>query len=297
MASAALRVLRVVTQRLSRLYPLYSGCGTLANSPFYRFLSSSAEVVETPLRDGSVIRVHLNDFIGRSLFFFGDLDPKISWLCRRVLRRGDTMLDVGANYGLIALQAARLVGAPGQVHAFEPQEDLADLFLSSCARNGYRQVTVHRLGLSDTDAVAPLRVPLHNRGRGSVNRESVSGRTLSIPLKNGSAYLRGLALPKVRLVKVDVEGHEAAVFTGACAWLREAQPEVLVFENTEEALPFWHRPPVRVLADLDYDFFGIPRVKFRMGLERIPAHAPAVPRFHDVVAVARWSSFHKEASG
>jgi len=294
MASAPIRLLRTVTQGLSRLYPLYSGCGSIANSAFYRFLSADEELIETRLRDGSAIQVHLNDYVGRSLFFFGDLDPKISWLARTVLRPGDAMLDIGANYGLVTLQAARLVGATGQVHAFEPQPDLAELVRSSCQRNGYTQATVHNLGLSDADAETSMTIPLHNRGMASVNPE-VGGRTIAIKLKNGSAYLRGLNLPRVRFIKVDVEGHEAAVFSGASAWLAEAKPEVIVFENAEESQPFWEHPAVKVLAGLDYDFFGLPRAKLRMKLCPIPRDVPAAPHFHDVVAIHKTSSFHEQA--
>jgi hypothetical protein len=127
----------------------------------------------------------------------------------------------------------------------------------------------------------------------SVNRE-VGGRIIPIELKNGSDYLRGLGLPKIRFVKVDVEGHEAAVFAGARAWLEEATPEVIVFENAHEARPFWEHQTVQVLAALDYDFFGLPRAKLRMKLCPIARTMPA-PHFHDVVAVHRASSFHRTA--
>jgi FkbM family methyltransferase len=295
MAGASVRLLRTVTRALSRLYPLYSGCGTIANSGLYRFLSSNSELVETRLRDGSAIQVHLNDYVGRSLFFFGDLDPKISWVCKTVLRPGDTMLDIGANYGLVTLQASRRVGGSGQVHAFEPQCDLAVLIRSSCERNGYKQATVHSLGLSDADADVTMTVPLHNRGMASVNVAGLSGRTILIKLKNGGDYLRALNLPKVRLIKVDVEGHEAAVFAGARAWLAEARPEVIVFETAEGTQKFREHPAVKVLAGLDYDFFGIPRVRLRMRLVHIPPDSAM--HFHDVVAVQRGSSFEAREAG
>jgi len=297
MATAPVRLLRSVAQGLSRLYPLYSGCGSIANSSPFRFLSSDEQLVETRLRDGSAIQVHLNDYVGRSLYFFGDLDPKLSWLCRAVLRPGDTVLDIGGNYGLITMQTARLVGANGRVHAFEPQPDLAELIGSSAKRNGYSQVTVHNLGLSSSDADVTMTIPLHNRGMASVNPDGLTGRTIAIHLKNGTSYLRSLGLPKVRFIKVDVEGHEAEVFSGARAWLEEAQPETIVFENAEESQSFWEHPGVQVLAKLDYDFFGIPRVKLRMRLEPIPRDVPRAPHFHDVVAVHRGSSFHATAKG
>src|SRR5438067_1424811 len=120
-----------VAQRACRLYPLFSGCGALANLPLLRRLAPPAGTVTTDLRDGSRIRVRPGDYIGRAVFFFGDLDPKLRWVFSRVLRPGDAALDIGANCGVMSLFAARLVGPAGQVHAFEPQPDLAALLRES----------------------------------------------------------------------------------------------------------------------------------------------------------------------
>src|SRR5687768_4546875 len=44
----------------------------------------------------------------------------------RVVRRGDVVLDVGANFGFFAYRLARLVGPEGEVHAFEPHPALRE---------------------------------------------------------------------------------------------------------------------------------------------------------------------------
>src|SRR5439155_22518055 len=135
------------TARLARhvcqCYPFFSGCGTLANRPFLRRLTPAGAVVTTTLRDGSRIRVRPGDYIGRALYFFGDFDPKLRWVFDRLLRPGDVVFDVGANFGAMTLFAARRVGPGGAVHAFEPQPDLAALVRESAALNGYGNVRVH----------------------------------------------------------------------------------------------------------------------------------------------------------
>ncbi len=65
---------------------------------------------EVKLRCGPRILLWPNEHIGRTIYFFGDLEPKLSWVCTRVLRPGDTAVDVGANYGVITLLAAQAVG-------------------------------------------------------------------------------------------------------------------------------------------------------------------------------------------
>jgi hypothetical protein len=35
--------------------------------------------------------------VGRAAFYVEDLDRKLSWICRQLIRPGDTVLDIGAN--------------------------------------------------------------------------------------------------------------------------------------------------------------------------------------------------------
>src|SRR5262245_37976665 len=50
----------------------------------------------------------------------GDYAPELTSLLPRLLRRGDVVVDVGANIGYIAAVALSAVGREGEVHAFEP---------------------------------------------------------------------------------------------------------------------------------------------------------------------------------
>ena len=42
---------------------------------------------------------------------------------RSVLRRGDAVLDIGANFGFHTMLLSRLVGSTGRVIAFEPSPE------------------------------------------------------------------------------------------------------------------------------------------------------------------------------
>jgi hypothetical protein len=56
----------------------------------------------------------------RELYLRGLMEETETRAWRRVLRRGDTVADGGANLGYYTLLASKLVGAEGQVFAFEP---------------------------------------------------------------------------------------------------------------------------------------------------------------------------------
>jgi len=87
-----------ILSRLTRLYPFKSGCGAVSNSTAIRFLAGNTDYsVWTSIQGGEAL-VPLNDLVGRSMFFTGDLDPKVSWVIDRYTKPGDTVLAVSYTH-------------------------------------------------------------------------------------------------------------------------------------------------------------------------------------------------------
>src|ERR1700687_1672184 len=49
-----------------------------------------------------------------------DLEPEATSIVRRIIRPGDVVIDVGANFGWYTTLLAELVGESGHVYSFEP---------------------------------------------------------------------------------------------------------------------------------------------------------------------------------
>ncbi|MBV9389520.1 MAG: FkbM family methyltransferase [Chroococcidiopsidaceae cyanobacterium CP_BM_ER_R8_30] len=290
-------MLRGILQSVCHLYPLYSGCGTIANTPLFRRMSYSTKpLVKARLRDGQFIFVRLDDFIGRAVFYFGDLDPKVTLVCKRLLRSGDTMLDVGANCGLITMYAAKIVGSSGRVHAFEPQPALAELIRESANANGYNQVLVHNIALSVEDGVLDLFVPSDNGGAASFSQQwgQICGadKTIQVEVRRTADYLASLNLKRVRLMKIDVEGHEEFVLRGGLDFFRDHGPDAIVFESSEHAGPFWEREPVKLLTSINYTIFAIKKSKFgSLRLQELNRQTDGQVSGHDFIAIKRGEQY------
>ncbi len=273
----------------ARIAGIYSGRGRIARTRILRRIDAPLRGLQlTTLEDGSLLRVDLSDYMARPVFYFGDFDPKISWVCRRVLGPGDVAIDLGANIGIVAFQMARCVGPKGRVHAFEPQPDLVKRLTEDAAANGYHQLVVHPVALSDHDGCAHFNVSRDNCGGAALNDEEAPGyRRIEVEVRRALPAFEALDLPAgapVRLVKLDVEGHEDVVLAELRSWLKERSPDVVVFEAgvTEE---FWSLPRVTTLLDTGYRLFAIPRCIFRMHLTPL-VEGNAVPiGSHDFVAV------------
>ncbi len=217
---------------LTRLYPLYSGCGTFANKPFVQMLAgTSSERLWSRVPGGEVL-APLNDYVGRAAFYVGDLDRKITWICNQIVRPGDTVLDIGANIGMVTLWLSKLVGENGKVHAFEPNPELQKMLEETFAHNSVANVCLHRTALGSEQGLLELRIPRVNAGAASLARnQSLSDcDVVKVPVKPLSKIVAEEDIKSIRLIKIDVEGFEAEVFKGGQEVLSSIRPEAILFE-------------------------------------------------------------------
>lgn len=167
----------------------------------------------------------LSSFIDRQVFLFGGYErDQIGQFLDVVSRRG-TVLDVGANVGNHSIAFSRTFA---KVHAFEPNPALWQAFERNIALNPGADVTLHRIGLSDTAADLPL-LNIDNGNLGLATfldvdqyewplQEVARART-----ERADDYLGGIS---VDAVKIDVQGFEPQVLRGMSRLLERCRPVV-----------------------------------------------------------------------
>lgn len=176
----------------------------------------------------------ISGWADRSTYFLGrwyDLD--IQTLSAAALRPGDMVIDIGANRGMFALAASRLVGSTGQVMCFEPNPKCVEILQYDLRVNSITNVSVNNMGLSDESAELLLSIPRVNSGEASFGRSDYSDvDTISTPVKIGDDVLQGL---QPSFIKIDVEGYEARVVNGLMKTIQRSRP-VIVTEVVERHL-------------------------------------------------------------
>ena len=277
---------QALVSAVTRRYPFYSGCGSLANHRLIDLLAGASSDMPWASVPGGEVLAPLNDYVGRAAFYVGDLDRKLSWICRKLIRPGDTVLDIGANIGIVTVLMARLAGQDGRVHSFEPNPRLVQRLHQVVERNCLSNVTVHPIALGRQAGILELHIPADNAGAGSLvrNRSRDNCEIVQVSVKALSSVMN--AQP-VRLIKIDVEGFEMDVFHGADALLR-AQPGAILFELNESIdAPPREVPLIKLLLEYGYTFVTIPKSLIRMRLE--PFDPTIADRLigHDFLAVAR----------
>lgn len=180
------------------------------------------------LRTAHGLRLGLSpfDYIDRIVIAEGYYESEVLAALLDALGSGETLWDVGANLGLHAL-TAKLLRPDATVVAFEPNPPLADR-LAAAARGNRLDVRLERYALGRESGAATLYLHDGNSGMGSLTDWRGTGRPVPVAVRTGAAAVAaGVARPDV--VKIDVEGNEAAVLAGLGDLLDSAH--TVVFED------------------------------------------------------------------
>jgi FkbM family methyltransferase len=274
---------------VGRLYPFYSGSAQVAHSKLFGRVAKPESAVAWCPGPGGAMLVPLNDFVGRCIYFTGDYDRKISWLCRRTVRLGDVVFDIGANMGVVSLLLARCVGPTGIVHAFEPNPRVGELLTKSASMNGFTNIKLHGIALGSGSGSLELNIPRDNAGQGSFiyHKNKSHCDTIKVPVRRLSEVVGEQGITNVRLIKIDVEGFESEVLLGATEILETVRPNLILFETNETVdIPFFQRPVVQILRKADYRFMALPKSVLSMSVVPIDVERHDRAPSHDILAVA-----------
>lgn len=175
----------------------------------------------------------------------------------RHIKPGCTFVDAGANFGHYAMTVASLAGAEGQVWAFEPEPAAFELLKTNIALNSLANVRAECAGLSDTNGELTFTVDDANVGGHSFVAAATErpGRQVQTRVYALDAYLAEFA-PSRRLdaLKIDVQGYEQAVISGAMKTLARDMPVVLceIWPEGMRAAGTDHLKLVQTFFDLGY---------------------------------------------
>jgi FkbM family methyltransferase len=176
------------------------------------------------------------------------------------LRPGSAVIDIGASLGEWTVPFARAVGCPGRVIAIEPAPRNAAALEATLAANALRQAEIIRCAIADHDGAAELAVPLVtsariDTGTARLGPAPAGYEALQVPLRSLDSLAAERRLPRLDLIKIDVEGHERRVLDGAAIILQRHRP-VLVIETGHEGNA--DRKAIRDrLGGLGYRMLGI----------------------------------------
>lgn len=168
-----------------------------------------------------IISGNTRDILQQYLYYFGVWEPRVTALIQSRLGPGDGFVDIGANIGYFSLLAARAVGATGAVVSIEASPRTAAMLRENVARNQAR-ARVLNVAASDRRGTLSLFSGGDYNCGASTLAPGVGDLETRVEADRIDDLLTSAEKAKTRLVKIDVEGAEAAVIAGMSSLLTEA---------------------------------------------------------------------------
>jgi FkbM family methyltransferase len=171
----------------------------------------------------------------------GDYDRENLTFCEGLVGEGDVCFDVGANLGVYTVLFAKWAGSSGQVHAFEPVDNIRRKLRLNVTLNHLRNVRINAIALGDSNGYIEMNQVKEGQFRGGTSCVIENDNVLSmgrdkftrvqVEMKTVDDYLLENNVTQVDFVKVDIEGYELNFLKGASRLLSEHRPVVLMEHN------------------------------------------------------------------
>jgi FkbM family methyltransferase len=187
-------------------------------------------------RYGVVLDLTYHDYIDEVVLQEGFYESEVFEALLPFFVPGAVFWDVGANLGLHALSCA-LQRPQVEVHAFEPNPALFARLAAHTERNQVK-VACHEMALGEQEGPAPLFI--HSGGNsGMTTLVAGSGRfdrVTPVRVARADQLIATGEVPPPTVMKVDVEGSEAAVLRGFGTRLQDPGLRAVVFESDANLL-------------------------------------------------------------
>lgn len=187
-------------------------------------------IIETKHKFKLKINPLLDKGIERRLYEKGVYEEGTLWCFKKILKKGDTVFDIGANIGLTAIYAGKLVGPKGKVFAFEPMPSTFLILEENIKLNRLKNVLPENIALSNKVGKAFLYNNL-NINRGAASFFSAGNKEGAEITKNTlKKFLSDRNIRNVNFLKIDVEGSELAVLLGGSDFLQKVPSPIICIE-------------------------------------------------------------------
>jgi FkbM family methyltransferase len=179
-----------------------------------------------------------------------------------LIRKGDVVIDIGANVGYFTSLFSDLVGPRGEVHAFEPLPSTFELLSRNIRKfPAQENVFLNCLALGERDQKTILFVPDDDHGQAALARHRDGSwtshriRAVNIEMIRLDRYAERLR--RINFVKCDVEGAELLALRGAESTLRRCRPKIFLEIEERWTNSFGWTPAdvIQFLQGIGYQYF------------------------------------------
>lgn len=155
-------------------------------------------------------------------------EKKDTAIVMKIIKKGMTVVDIGAHVGYYTLLFSKLVGKEGMVYAFEPNPITAAYLRTNIALNKITNVEVFEVALSDEQGTFHYRMNTNNMAWAFNDDHS-----FGVPIATKKGRLDDfLQNRKIDFIKIDIDGNENECIKGAEDLIRNNPDMTILMEIT-----------------------------------------------------------------
>ena len=171
-------------------------------------------------------------------------------LFKKIIKPGMVIVDIGAHIGYYSRMFSNLAKESGAVYAFEPDKDNYKLLESNTRAR--KNVKIFNEALSDKIGSITF-YKSYNTGCHSIVSQNSLKETTTVPTKTLDNFILENKIPKIDLIKIDVEGGEPIVF-GGCKNIFKQSSLMIVMEFTPANFQKLGMSPLSFLNNLQNSY-------------------------------------------
>lgn len=222
--------LSTVTDSLKR-WPLGSYALRYCYSALRRMYYGKVVVAK---RNDIQYELDLSENIDSSLYFRGVYEKETTRTLRQHILPNMVVFEVGANVGAHTFEIAKLLTDGGRLYSFEPTGYAFKKLSRNHALNSFSNVVLERIALSDRNetrtlqrSTSPDTQPF--RASWDIKTKEPKDRSLdTITFETLDHYCERMHVDRLDLLKIDVDGYEARVMSGALETLKRQRPILII---------------------------------------------------------------------
>jgi FkbM family methyltransferase len=246
--------------------------------------SENSLVLRQKNLDGFQMIVRAEEEVGRTIYYKGVFEDAETLFFRSLISDSSVCFDVGANIGYYSLLFASL-NRSGSVHSFEPVPLNYHLLSINALLNGFSNLHANLCAIAEKEGNAELTISTDSAYSSLMHagRKPVASK-IRATLTTIDAYCSNHDISRIDVLKVDVEGAEGNVLSGARQILQDPQrrPRTVMLELYEPMLALFGSSAAEIFRKMEA--FGYrPFVASHAGL--VPFRWEHLKDFYNVVFV------------
>jgi FkbM family methyltransferase len=186
-------------------------------------------------KNGNKLFLDNNDSLHLSIYNNWERENFEAETMKKIIKKGDIVLDLGAHIGYYTLILAELVGAEGKVYAFEPDPMNFSLLEKNITVNNFKNVILIQKAVSDKVGKVKFYLNKEHSASNSLYKDKSHNNFVEVETVKLDDYFKDFN-KEINFMKIDVEGAEGSVIIGAKNLLRRSPNLVLITEICPPAL-------------------------------------------------------------